>query len=337
MAIRKSFFALGLLTTLATAAYAYAPESRTAAQHAAAGALAGRDFPGLVDLCDLSKPLIVAGQRGPGAALTRPVRPGRASLPPLPPMQVFDNLYFVGNRQVSAWVLGTPAGYILIDAMNTDNQSKNIVEAGILKLGLDPKNIKYILITHAHGDHYGGQNYIATTYGARVAMSDADWSVLEDPNQRIENPRWGPRPVRDIVLKDGDSLSVPGSSVQVRVTPGHTPGTVSLIFPVFDKGTPHKAALWGGTGFNFGRDEAKLRQYAGSAARFGKIASDQGVDVFLSNHPNRDSGIEKMALLGQRGPRDSNPFVMGRPALKAFTVFEQCALAQAERVKSNAE
>lgn len=337
MAIRKSVFLIGLLTTLATAADAHDSASPTAEQHAAAGTAAGKDFPGLVDLCDLSKRLIVAGQREPGAARTRPERPGRAALPPLPPMQVFDNLYFVGNRQVSAWVLGTPKGYILIDAMNTDNQSKTIVEAGILKLGLDPKKIKYILITHAHGDHYGGQNYIATTYGPRVAMSDADWGVLEDPNQRIENPRWGPRPVRDIVLKDGDTLSVPGTVVQVRVTPGHTPGTISLIFPVSDKGKPHKAALWGGTGFNFGPDEVKLRQYADSAARFGKIASDQGVDVFLSNHPNRDSGIEKMEILGKRGPRDPNPFVMGPPALKAFTVFQQCALAQAERVKSGAE
>jgi metallo-beta-lactamase class B len=337
MTLGKSLIALGALATLATTAYAFAEPGRTAEEHAAAGVLAGKDFPGLVDLCDLSKRLIVAGQREPGAARTRPERPGRASLPPLPPMKVFDNLYFVGNRQVSAWVLGTPKGYILIDAMNTDNQSKTIVEAGIVKLGLDPKKIKYILITHAHGDHYGGQNYIAKTYGARVAMSGADFGVLEDPNQRIENPRWGPRPARDVVLKDGDTLSVPGTTVQIRVTPGHTPGTISLIFPVFEKGKPHKAALWGGTGFNFGPDEAKLRQYAASATRFGRIAAEQGVDVLLSNHPNRDSGIEKMELLGKRGAKDANPFVMGPPALKAFTVFEQCALAQAERVKAGGE
>lgn len=337
MHIRKSALTIGLFATLATTVQAAGPESRSAADHAAAGIRAGKDFPGLVDLCDLSKRLIVAGRREPGAGRTRGERPRREMLPPLPPMQVFDNLYFVGNRQVSAWVLGSPKGYILIDAMNTEDQARTIVEAGMLKLGLNPKNIRYILITHAHGDHYGGQNYIAKTYGPHVAMSDADWNLLEDPDQRIENPRWGPRPVRDIVLKDGDTLSVPGTTVQVRVTPGHTPGTVSLIFPLFDKGKPHKAALWGGTGFNFGPDEAKLRQYADSAARFGRIASDQGVDVFLSNHPNRDSGIEKMALLGRRGAGDPNPFVMGPSALEAFTLFRQCALAQAERVKANGE
>lgn len=335
MMCRKFTALMTAATLMATSACVYAIERNSAESHAAAGARAGENFPGLVDLCDLDRRLIVAGQREPGSAATRPERPGRAALPPLAPMQVFDNLYFVGNRQVSAWVLGTPQGYILIDAMNTDNQAKTIVEAGMLKLGIDPQKLKYLVITHAHGDHYGGQNYFTTTYGPRVVMSDADWSVLEDPAQRIENPRWGPRPTRDVVIKDGETLSVPGTSMKIYVTPGHTPGTISLIFPVYDKGKPHKAALWGGTGFNFGPDEARLRQYADSATRFGKISAAEGVDVFLSNHPNRDSGIEKMELLAQRGPDDANAFVMGERALDAFNVFRECALAQAERVKSD--
>ncbi|SES24914.1 MBL fold metallo-hydrolase [Rhizobium sp. NFR03] len=334
--LHKLFISFCLMSTLATNAYADETRDRTAADYAAAGVLAGRDFPGLVDLCDISRRLLVAGKREPGSAATRPDRPKRESLAPLQPMQVFDNLYFVGNRQVSAWLLGTEKGYFLIDAMNNDKQAKTIIEAGILKLGLDPKKIMYIVVTHAHGDHYGGQNYIATTYGSRVAMSDADWNVLEDPKQRIENPRWGPRPQRDVIVGNGETLSIPGTEIQTWTTPGHTPGTISLIFDVFDKGKPHKAALWGGTGFNFGPDEARLRQYADSASRFGKIASEQGVDVFLSNHPNRDSGIEKMAELGQRGSDEPNPFVMGATALKAFSVFEQCALAQAARVASKA-
>lgn len=337
MLFRNSILMSCVFSTLTvTPSFAESP-GRAAEDHAAAGLLAGKDFPGLVDLCDLSRRLLVAGRREPGAERTRPDRPERQAQSPLPPMQVFDNLYFVGNRQVSAWLLGTEKGYILIDAMNTENQAKTVIEAGILKLGLDPRQIKYILITHAHGDHYGGQDYIAKTYGARVALSDADWSLLEDPTRRIENPRWGPRPSRDVVIEDGGTLSVPDTEVQAWTTPGHTPGTLSLILQVFDKGQPHKAALWGGTGFNFGPDEATLRQYAASAVRFGKIAADQGVDVFLSNHPNRDSGIEKMEQLGRRGPDDPNPFVMGDPALKAFTVFEQCALAQAERVKARPE
>lgn len=334
----KSYLSLSVAIALTTTACASSVTQQTAAGHAAAGTRAGSNFPKLVELCDLAKPLINVAERQSIPGRTRPERPGRAQMPPLPPMQVFDNLYFVGNRQVSAWVLGTDSGgYILIDAMNSDNQSKNIVERGMLSLGLDPKKIKYLVITHAHGDHYGGQNYIATTYGPRVAMSDADWKVLEDPAQRIENPGWGPRPVRDVTLNDGETLTIPGTTVQVRVTPGHTPGTISLIFPVFDKGVRHMAALWGGTGFNFGRDEARLRQYADSASRFAKIAAGQEADVFLSNHPSNDSGIEKMAALAKRGPKAPNPFVMGKPALEAFTVVRECALAQAERVKSGAE
>lgn len=318
---------------LAAAPYAGAANNLAPEEHAAAGVLAGKDFPGLVDLCDLSKRLIIAGRRESDPERARPERPPQL---PLPPMQVFDNLFFVGNRQVSAWLLGTAEGYILIDAMNNDSQSKEVVEAGIISLGLDSKKIKYLLVTHGHGDHYGGQNYIATTYGARVAMSDADWTLLEDPAQRIESPRWGPRPLREIIVKDGETLSISDTDILIQETPGHTPGTISLIFQVFDNGTPHMAALWGGTGFNFGPDNVRLRQYAESAARFGEIAYQQGVDVFLSNHPNRDSSIEKMARLNQRAPEDPHPFVMGTSALKAFSVLQQCALAQATRVESGA-
>lgn len=329
----KSCFLFGFLSVLSISSHADVSHNRTAEEYALTGILDGREFPGLIDLCDLSKRLIVAGERDYDSA--RP-RPKRESQPPLPPMQVFDNLFFVGNRQVSAWLLGTDDGYFLIDAMNNDSQAEEVIEAGIVNLGLDPRKIKYLLVTHAHGDHYGGQNYIATTYGSRVAMSDADWKLLEDPAQRIENPRWGPRPLRDIVVEDGDTLSISGTEILIQETPGHTPGSISLIFQVFDNGTPHMAALWGGTGFNFGPDNVRLRQYAESAARFGEIAYNQGVDVFLSNHPNRDSSIEKMARLNQRDPEDPHPFVMGASALKAFSVLQQCALAQAARVESGA-
>ena len=325
---------VGFLATSTATVHSNGLTTQTAEQHAAAGMKIGKDFPGLLDLCDLSKPLLVAGQREGGAERRRPEGRERELQPPLPPMKVFDNLYFVGNRQVSAWLLGTNKGYFLIDAMNNDQQSKAIIEAGIFKLGLDPRSIKYIVVTHAHGDHYGGQNHIATTYGSRVVMSEADWQVLEDPAQRIENPRWGPRPSRDVVVNDGDVLSIPGTEIQVRETPGHTPGTISLIFKVIDNGTPHMAALWGGTGFNFGANELRFRQYAQSAERFRQLAFDQRVDVFLSNHASRDDGIQKMDRLQLRSPEEPNPFIIGSNAPNAFEVLNRCALAQAERVKA---
>src|SRR5262249_926620 len=99
------------------------------------------------------------------------------------PARVFDNLYFVGGKVHSAWALTTSDGIILIDTIFPYNSEELIVD-GIRKLGLDPKTIKYVLISHAHTDHIGGAEMLQTRYGARVVMGAADWDlVTKYPNR----------------------------------------------------------------------------------------------------------------------------------------------------------
>jgi metallo-beta-lactamase class B len=93
------------------------------------------------------------------------------------------------------------------------------------------------------------------------------------------------------------------------------------------------AVLWGGTLFNF-RDspddprEARLKMYAGSAARFGKVAGDAKADILLSNHTAYDGSTLKLPALAQRKPGAANPYVIGSSVVKRyFTVAEQCARA----------
>jgi metallo-beta-lactamase class B len=244
-------------------------------------------------------------------------------------MQVFDNLYFVGNAGVSAWLLGSEDAYILIDAMNTDEDAKNTIEKGILELGLDPTRIEYLLITHAHGDHYGGYNYIKSTYGPRIVMSETDWhlaSLLQ------EHPRFGAPPERDYSVVDGDTLTAGDTAIDIYVTPGHTMGTISPVFTVYDNGVPYTAVMWGGTGFNFGPNFDQMSAYAASAERMKSVAVEENIQVFLANHPRRDGSLERMARLKERGAADPHAFIDQAMVLAAFETLAQCATAQAYRI-----
>ncbi len=165
-------------------------------------------------------------------------------------------------------------------------------------------------------------------------MSEEDWRELEKPELQFNNPRWGAPPKRDVSVKDGERLTLGDTTLQMYVTPGHTPGTVSLIFPVTDGKDKHMVALWGGTGLNFGPNEARMRNYAESAGRFMDIAEKQSVDVFMSNHPARDGALESLEKLKARTNGQPHPFVAGHDAIGAFQLLRDCALAQAESIKA---
>ena len=227
----------------------------------------------------------------------------------------------------------TSDGLILIDAMNSNRQSEAIIAEGIRSLGMDPNDIRYLIITHAHGDHYGGQEYIVNEFKPRVVMSEADWTELEKPEPEIFNPKWGLAPTRDISIEDGHVIELGDTKVELYVTPGHTLGTISLIFPVKDGQQKHMAAMWGGTGLNFGPNIERLQMYTDSAARFKQLADNKAVDVFLSNHPTRDNSVERMQALLQRQIDQPHPFV-DTNATGAFALLRDCSLARVVKISN---
>ncbi|MFM2324054.1 MAG: hypothetical protein RL244_933, partial [Pseudomonadota bacterium] len=224
----------------------------------------------------------------------------------------------------------TPQGIILIDALSNRTEAKGAIEAGLRKYGLDPAQIKYIVVTHGHGDHYGGAAYLQQKYHARVLMSALDWALAPTT---LDKPTFEPAPPRDLVIRDGQKLSLGGEILSLYITPGHTLGTVSVLIPVTDHGEPHVAALWGGTGLNFPHSRARFKLYSDSARRFTRLATRAGADVPLSNHPENDLVVEKIARLARRGPHDPNPFVMGKDAVRRYlTTFSECALSYGAQV-----
>jgi len=314
-------------STGTTARQATAPSEASVAAHVAtATRAAGTDLKALLTLC---QPAPAA--RPPQDALDKSLT-GFINRPAPPPGQAFDNLYFVGADWVSAWAIKTSDGIILIDALNNQAEAAALIEGGMRKLGLDPAQIKYVIVTHGHGDHYGGASYLAQKYRARVVMSDTDWTMTET---RLEfaTPIWGAPPKRDVSVKDGDRITLGDTTVSLYITPGHTMGTISPAFDVSTGGRKHRAMLWGGTGFNFGKDVPRLDSYIDSTQRMATVVSAQKIDVMLSNHSNIDGSQARLAALRQQAAgAAANPFVIGTPAVeRALSVMGECAQAQRDR------
>jgi metallo-beta-lactamase class B len=318
--------AAGLAGSIATAQVTGTFESHLAAAKAAAGT----EHTGLYTrICtqaqEMSKPPTPRPPSPASQASAGPA-PQRQGPPPVAawhaePVKVFDNLYFVGMTEYSAWAVTTSQGIIVIDTIY-DYSIEDEVVNGLKKLGLNPADIKYAVVSHAHTDHIGGAKYLQDHFGTRVVMSKEDWDVAD---RSIREPI---RPKRDIEMKDGDKLTLGDTTITMYLTPGHTPGTISTIFQVKDRGTTHTVATWGGTAFNFAAKPENFTPYIASAQRFRDIATKAGADVLLSNHTMYDGTKEKVKALATRTANERHPYVIGIQSIQRYlTVAEECGKA----------
>jgi metallo-beta-lactamase class B len=292
---------------------------------AASKAAAGTQFTALQQrVCESAIPAPVrageAGRAGGAGGGGRQAGPPPASQWHAEPAKVFDNLYFVGMTEYSAWALTTSQGIIVIDTI-FDYSVEDEVVNGLKKLGLNPADIKYALVSHAHTDHIGGAKYLQDHFGAKVVMSKEDWDFADRTiPERI-------RPKREVEVKDGDKLTLGDTTITLHLTPGHTPGTISSIYQVKDRGRAHTVATWGGTTIQGGRPETYLA-YIASADRYRDIVKKSGADIVLSNHTAYDNTPANVAKLATRKPTDPNPYVVGNDAaLRYITTAEECAKA----------
>lgn len=243
-----------------------------------------------------------------------------------PPAKVFDNLYYLGQTSVAAWAITTSEGIILVDALFPYSVEAEVTD-GLKSLGLDPATIRYVIVTHGHLDHLGGAKYLQD-HGARIVMSAADWR-LAFATKGFGGGMQGDPPARDIAVEHDQTLTLGDTTVQMLLTPGHSPGTMSLIFPVKDGKRTHVAGLWGGTGLGPRQDIAAFSQYEASANAFIAATRRARVDVPLSNHPIVVDTFRKIEKLATRQPGERHPFVMGgRSQRNLLTLAAECAAAQ---------
>jgi metallo-beta-lactamase class B len=290
---------------------------------------AGLDWPGtLVRLC---VPLPAAGPGRGGAAGS-----GGAAGPPAraswyaEPAKVADNFYFLGTKIHNAWALVGSEGIIVFEAL-FDYAAPDEIADGMRKLGLDINRVRYVVISHAHGDHDGGARFLQDKMPkARLVYGGPDWDLVDKSASRP-----GGKPRRDMVGDDGTRLSVGDASVQIVTTPGHTAGTLSFLFEVKDNGKPLRVAYVGGTAIPFDGTAAYYDGYIASVKKMAKAAADYGATVLLSNHTEFDNGYYKAHTAANRKGSEGNPFDVGRDAVgRYFAVVEQCTTAAKLRAGS---
>jgi len=264
-----------------------------------------------------------------------PNRANRADDPEIEPTRVFDNLAVIGRTSTAVWVVTTSSGLVMIDAGYGD-QLDSLLLAGMKKLGLDPARVTHVIVAHGHGDHFGGASYFQQR-GARVVMGAPDWDLVEAPPAAGRGPAPAAAPIapprRDIAVTDGQTLTVGDVTFTFVMIPGHTPGSVGIVFSVKDGTATRMAGLFGGSILIPTRipDEG-LRQYMKSIEHWGNVTRKMNVEVEIQNHPMYDGFLAKLQRLKQRKAPEPNPFVIGREGYRRFLdVMSGCTDVQLAR------
>jgi metallo-beta-lactamase class B len=252
--------------------------------------------------------------------------------PDLEPAKLFDNLYAVGNSETTVYALRTSAGIVLLDA-GFENKAESVLVPQLQKAGLNPADVKYILLGHGHADHFGGSKYFQDHYGTKIATTAADWDLISQTASRGGTPPA--KPAKDVVLTEGQPFKSGDLTITLVAIPGHTPGSLAFVFPVKDKGKTRMAGLFGGAILttNIITTEG-LKQYTQSIAHYLEKAKQMKVEVELQNHPIFDGMPEKLVALNtaKRGTGESNPFIVGNDRyLKMWNIVSQCIQAEIAR------
>ena len=221
------------------------------------------------------------------------------------PSKIFGNLYFVGTHPASTHIVDTGDGLILIDPGY--QESLYLVINNIWEVGFNPKDIKYILLTHCHHDHTDATKALAQLSGARVYFPELDLPLY---NGDLYHYDFRPFDY-DVLIKDGDVITLGNTSVKCVSTPGHTDGTTSYFFDVTDGKETYRAGMHGGVGYNTLKSEFLKSHSLTAECREKYIYGmnrviNEKVDITLGNHVGQNDTEGKLARLGKE---DKNPFI----------------------------
>lgn len=230
------------------------------------------------------------------------------------PFRIFGNLYYVGDKKVCCHLVDTEDGLILFDTGYA--HTMHILIRNIRTLGFSPEDIKIIIHSHGHFDHFGCSRRMKALYGSKIYMGEPDVERLKiNPRSalmELSPEPYGPIPETDVALKDGDIIRLGKTSIRCVAAPGHTEGVMAFFFHATDGVLNKRVGYWGGIGF-FTMHRAYLEKYGlplDLPKRLGETIQKlrtEYADITIGNHPANNRTVEKYACMC-RNPSE-NPFL----------------------------
>ena len=291
--------------------------------------------PGLYDLtptfnllCKERKPQSIEEALGKGANPRARRVPERAQWY-VEPVKVFDNLFNVGTEWY-VWAVKTSDGVILLNAGR--DYAAEAVPEGLQKVGLDPASVKYVILHNADPANYGAAKMFQERYHSKILASEAGWNIIAkstDASAEI-------KPRKDMVVKDGQKLTLGDTTLTIYITPGNDSGTLSTLVPLRDGNAKHVGLLVGGRDWDaaeqgvvyFPSEEVALKTWIASANRLRDIAAKANADVFLTVRGLYDQEKQKAKVLGMRKPGEPHPYVNAKALDRYLHVISECMNAQ---------
>ncbi|MGE3959719.1 MAG: subclass B3 metallo-beta-lactamase [Vicinamibacterales bacterium] len=216
------------------------------------------------------------------------------------PHKVIGNIYYVGTKSLSVYLIVTPAGNILINS--TYERNVPLIQKSIEQLGFKFSDTKVLLGSHAHGDHQEGDALVKQLTGAQVVAMAEDVPALE-----AMKPGGKAHPI-DRVIHDGDTVTLGGTTLTAHLTPGHTRGCTTWTLRASEGGRTYDVVIIGSLGTNPGFrlvNNPDIPNQADEYERAFRKTHTLKCDVPLGSHPSMYNLEKKFPLIG----KGANPFV----------------------------
>ncbi len=236
----------------------------------------------------------------------------KPSVARIAPFKIADRLYYVGDKNVCIHLIDTGAGLVLLDSGFLG--AEHLLIDSIWRAGFDPADVRWIIHSHGHSDHFGASSEFKNMFGTKLAISRVDAERLkcigEAAVSKIDYP-YAQVPAFDRELEDGEVWEIGAVKFRFVLTPGHTAGVLSIFFEVTHEGKTYLAGMYGGAGVN----AIKLQNIAAGKNEPGAPQKmldsiekiwDEPVVVHLGNHPYNNHTLEKRQEQLLHG---GNPFI----------------------------
>ena len=231
------------------------------------------------------------------------------SIARIEPFKIADNLYYVGDKKVCIHLIDTGDGLILLDSGYIG--AEHLLVDSIWRAGFDPKDVRWIIHSHGHSDHYGASNEFRNMYGTKLAISKVDADRIKGSSVKSAAFPLAFVPEFDREIEDGEIFELGNVKIRCVLTPGHTTGVLSFFFNVTYDSKTYLAGMYGGAGVNaitlpyIHHNGAPIDSAEKMLASIERVYNEP-VTVHLGNHPYNSKTLEKREKQLKEG---GNPFI----------------------------